>query len=87
MSRSREIVKNIMDNFYNEHHDKEKFQNDLAHVFDVRRIEGFTEARHRLIEAIDFRMSETPGPLSTDARDELANLRSFIKGMLLKIDE
>lgn len=60
----------------------------------AKKVEGFMEAKRRVVRAIDFRLKNLrsvvkvtkTGYFASECRiDELETLRSFVKGMVVKV--
>lgn len=88
--------------FYYEHHDKIKMENELHTEVLNAKVEGFTETKRKVVEALDYRIARTQESLEVLNRkeekvqsviddmesrvDELETFRNYVKGMVIKAD-
>ena len=103
ISKARQIVKDVMDRYYTQHHDKETFETELTNEINGGRIGGFSEAKRRVVAGLDHRIEKLTEQMNglaigqgsdfgtlhkLDAvRDELEKIRLYVKGMVVKVDE
>lgn len=98
--RALKLVQTALKRFYYEHHDKIRLETELAQEIRDERLFEFTQTKHRVIEAIDYRLAKAEKSLSVlrekngpanaiedlqSRHDELETLRTFVKGMVTKV--
>lgn len=95
-SRAEKEVAEALHRFYYLHHDQRKLQEELVSLVKETRVRTFNEVKKRLKGALDYRLSaiDTMGVLVGDSAyekpirsEEVRQLRVYVGGMVVKVDE